>query len=104
VASATVTYSPKKVRGPAFSIPAYQATKSRGIIDELGADVSGWAKGQRAGVAVARRPRRHLSRVPAGRFSNCRNQQIAGISYDGGYQQFMIAPVEALVPIPDSLE
>src|SRR6185369_7851367 len=24
--------------------------------------------------------------------------------YDGGYQQYMIAPVEALVPIPDSLQ
>jgi D-arabinose 1-dehydrogenase-like Zn-dependent alcohol dehydrogenase len=28
---------------------------------------------------------------------------IPGISYDGGYQQYMIAPVEALAAIPDSL-
>jgi D-arabinose 1-dehydrogenase-like Zn-dependent alcohol dehydrogenase len=31
------------------------------------------------------------------------NQKISGISYDGGYQQYMVAPVEALVSIPDSL-
>src|ERR671923_1464189 len=29
--------------------------------------------------------------------------KIAGISYDGGYQQYMLAPVEALAAIPESL-
>jgi D-arabinose 1-dehydrogenase-like Zn-dependent alcohol dehydrogenase len=29
--------------------------------------------------------------------------KIAGISYDGGYQQYMVAPVEALAAIPASL-
>lgn len=29
--------------------------------------------------------------------------KIAGISYDGGYQQYMVAPVEALTAIPDGL-
>ena len=29
--------------------------------------------------------------------------KIAGISYDGGYQQYMVAPVEALVAVPESL-
>src|SRR5438876_10679696 len=29
--------------------------------------------------------------------------EVAGISYDGGYQQYMVAPVEALVAIPESL-
>jgi D-arabinose 1-dehydrogenase-like Zn-dependent alcohol dehydrogenase len=31
------------------------------------------------------------------------NQKICGISYDGGYQQYMVAPVEALVAIPETL-
>jgi len=38
-----------------------------------------------------------------GDFRNCRNQKIAGISYDGGYQEFMVAPVEALAAIPDGV-
>jgi D-arabinose 1-dehydrogenase-like Zn-dependent alcohol dehydrogenase len=29
--------------------------------------------------------------------------KIPGISYDGGYQQYMLAPVEALAAIPESL-
>jgi D-arabinose 1-dehydrogenase-like Zn-dependent alcohol dehydrogenase len=38
-----------------------------------------------------------------GDFRNCRNVKVCGISYDGGYQQYMVAPVEALVAIPDGL-
>jgi D-arabinose 1-dehydrogenase-like Zn-dependent alcohol dehydrogenase len=30
--------------------------------------------------------------------------KIAGISYDGGYQEYMVAPVEALASIPESLK
>src|SRR2546426_3063404 len=29
---------------------------------------------------------------------------ICGISYDGGYQEFMVAPVEALARMPESLD
>jgi D-arabinose 1-dehydrogenase-like Zn-dependent alcohol dehydrogenase len=29
--------------------------------------------------------------------------KIAGISYDGGYQQYMVAPIEALTAIPEGL-
>src|SRR4030095_6701825 len=38
-----------------------------------------------------------------GDFINCRNMKIPGISYDGGYQEYMVAPVSALVAIPESL-
>jgi D-arabinose 1-dehydrogenase-like Zn-dependent alcohol dehydrogenase len=38
-----------------------------------------------------------------GDFRNCQNLKIPGISYDGGYEQYMVAPVEALVPIPETL-
>jgi D-arabinose 1-dehydrogenase-like Zn-dependent alcohol dehydrogenase len=38
-----------------------------------------------------------------GDFINCRNMKIAGISYDGGYQEYMIAPAEALAAIPADL-
>jgi D-arabinose 1-dehydrogenase-like Zn-dependent alcohol dehydrogenase len=39
-----------------------------------------------------------------GDFRNCRNLKVTGISYDGGYQQYMIVPIEALVAIPDGLK
>ncbi len=33
----------------------------------------------------------------------CRNQKICGISYDGGYQEYMIAPEEAVAALPDGI-
>jgi D-arabinose 1-dehydrogenase-like Zn-dependent alcohol dehydrogenase len=38
-----------------------------------------------------------------GDFRNCQNAQVPGISYDGGYQEYMLAPVEALVAMTDAL-
>jgi D-arabinose 1-dehydrogenase-like Zn-dependent alcohol dehydrogenase len=38
-----------------------------------------------------------------GDFANCANQLIPGISYDGGYAEYMTAPVEALAAMPESL-
>jgi D-arabinose 1-dehydrogenase-like Zn-dependent alcohol dehydrogenase len=74
-----------------------------GIIEELGAGVSLWNKGQRVGVGWHGGQDGTCPSCRRGDFRNCRNLKIAGISYDGGYQQYMVAPVEALVPIPDSL-
>jgi D-arabinose 1-dehydrogenase-like Zn-dependent alcohol dehydrogenase len=38
-----------------------------------------------------------------GDFQLCRNEQNSGLSYDGAYAEYMLAPVEALVSIPDGL-
>ena len=35
---------------------------------------------------------------------NCANAQVSGVSYDGGYQEFMIAPIQALARVPESLD
>jgi D-arabinose 1-dehydrogenase-like Zn-dependent alcohol dehydrogenase len=35
---------------------------------------------------------------------NCANAQVCGISFDGGYQEYMVAPVEALAQMPESLD
>src|SRR5258708_31197779 len=74
-----------------------------GVIDELGAGVTSWMKGQRVGVGWFGGQDGTCLQCRRGDFRNCRNLKIAGISYDGGYQQFMVAPVEALVAIPESL-
>jgi D-arabinose 1-dehydrogenase-like Zn-dependent alcohol dehydrogenase len=73
------------------------------LIDELGEGVSGWKKGQRAGVGWHGGHDNTCRACRRGDFRNCLNLQIPGISYDGGYEQYMLAPVEALVPIPDTL-
>src|SRR5438105_4769932 len=89
---------------PGLPYPRVPGHEVAGVIDEIGAGVTPWSKGQRVGVGwhgghdgtclVCRR----------GDFGNCANLAICGLSYDGGYQEYMVAPVEALAQMPDSLD
>ncbi len=88
---------------PGIQYPRVPGHEVAGIVDELGAGVSEWKKGQRVGVGWHGGHDNTCRECRRGDFRNCRNQKIAGISYDGGYQQYMVAPVEALVAIPESL-
>src|SRR5262249_53566470 len=75
-----------------------------GVVDELGAGVSAWKVGQRVGVGWHGGHDGTCLPCRRGDFRNCVNQKIAGVSYDGGYQQYMVAPVEALAAVPESLQ
>jgi len=88
---------------PGIQYPRVPGHEVAGIIDELGADVSVWKKGQRVGVGWHGGEDGTCPSCRRGDFRNCRNLKIAGISYDGGYQEYMVAPVEALAAIPESL-
>jgi D-arabinose 1-dehydrogenase-like Zn-dependent alcohol dehydrogenase len=88
---------------PGIQYPRVPGHEVAGIVDEVGAGVSEWRVGQRVGVGwhgghdgVCRECRR-------GDFRNCRNLKIPGISYDGGYQQYMVAPAEAVAAMPETL-
>ena len=88
---------------PGIEYPRVPGHEVAGVIDELGDGVSGWKKGQRAGVGWHGGHDGTCLACRRGDFRNCQNLKIAGISYDGGYQQYMVAPVEALTAIPESL-
>ena len=88
---------------PGIQYPRVPGHEVVGIIDELGAGVSEWTIGQRVGVGWHGGYDGTCTACRRGDFINCRNMKIAGISYDGGYQQYMVAPVEALAAIPESL-
>src|ERR1700676_15594 len=83
--------------------PRVSGHEVAGIIHELGDGVSAWKQGQRVGVGWHGGQDNTCSSCRRGDFRNCRNLKIPGISYDGGYQQYMLAPVEALAAIPESL-
>ena len=88
---------------PGIQYPRVPGHEVAGVIDELGAGVTTWKKGQRVGVGWHGGQDGTCLQCRRGDFGNCQNLKIPGISYDGGYQQFMVAPVEALVAIPDGL-
>ena len=88
---------------PGIQYPRVPGHEVAGIVDDVGAGVTEWKTGQRVGVGWHGGHDNTCLQCRRGDFRNCRNLQIPGMSYDGGYQQYMIAPVEALVPIPESL-
>jgi D-arabinose 1-dehydrogenase-like Zn-dependent alcohol dehydrogenase len=88
---------------PGIQYPRVPGHEVAGIIHELGAGVSEWKMGQRVGVGWHGGQDGTCRECRRGDFRNCRNLKIPGISYDGGYQQYMVAPVEALAAIPDTL-
>ena len=88
---------------PGIQYPRVPGHEVAGIVDEVGAGVSAWKKGQRVGVGWHGGRDNTCRECRRGDFRNCRNLKIPGISYDGGYQQYMVAPLEALVAIPEIL-
>jgi D-arabinose 1-dehydrogenase-like Zn-dependent alcohol dehydrogenase len=88
---------------PGIQYPRVPGHEIAGIIEELGAGVSEWKKGQRIGVGWHGGHDGTCLQCRRGDFGNCQNLKIAGISYDGGYQQYMVAPVEALTEMPEGL-
>ena len=93
----------KEGQWPGIQYPRVPGHEVVGIIDELGAGVSEWKKGQRAGVGWHGGHDGTCRACRRGDFRNCQNLKVPGISYDGGYQQYMVAPVEAVVAIPQGL-
>ena len=88
---------------PGIQYPRVPGHEVAGIVDEVGAGVTEWKTGQRAGVGWHGGHDGTCLACRRGDFGNCQNMKIAGISYDGGYQQYMVAPMEALTAIPESL-
>jgi D-arabinose 1-dehydrogenase-like Zn-dependent alcohol dehydrogenase len=88
---------------PGIQYPRIPGHEVAGIIDEVGPAVSGWTLGQRVGVGWHGGHDNTCRECRRGDFRNCRNLKVPGISYDGGYQEYMVAPVEALVSLPESL-
>jgi len=88
---------------PGIQYPRVPGHEVAGVIDEVGAEVASWKVGQRVGVGWHGGQDGTCVYCRRGDFRNCQNVKVAGISYDGGYQQYMVAPVEALAAMPEGL-
>ena len=88
---------------PGIQYPRVPGHEIAGIIDIVGKDVVEWKAGQRVAVGWHGGHCGHCESCRRGDFVTCRYAQVPGISYDGGYADYMIAPTEALAIIPDEL-
>jgi D-arabinose 1-dehydrogenase-like Zn-dependent alcohol dehydrogenase len=89
---------------PGISYPRVPGHEVAGVIDAIGAGVKDWKEGERVGVGWHGGQDGTCPACRRGDFINCANAKVCGISYDGGYQEFMVAPVEALARMPESLD
>lgn len=88
---------------PGIQYPRVPGHEIAGRIDAVGADVSPWKSGDRVGVGWHGGHCFVCDPCRRGDFINCRNAKITAIAFDGGYQEYMIAPAEAIAAIPEDL-
>ena len=88
---------------PGIQYPRVPGHEIAGVIDKVGKDVTQWEPGQRVAVGWHGGHCGHCESCRRGDFVTCKFAQVPGISYDGGYADYMIAPIEALALIPEQL-
>lgn len=88
---------------PGIQYPRVPGHEIAGRIDAVGDGLSGWAVGDFVGIGWHAGFCSVCDDCRRGDFVACRNSQICGISFDGGYAEYLIAPVSALARIPEGL-
>jgi D-arabinose 1-dehydrogenase-like Zn-dependent alcohol dehydrogenase len=89
---------------PGLQFPRVPGHEIAGVIDDVGSGVTTWKKGDRVGVGWHGGQDNTCPACRAGDFANCENGAITGFNFDGGFQEYMLAPIEAIARIPDALE
>src|SRR5437762_7743776 len=88
---------------PGIQYPRVPGHEIAGRIDAVGPEVKMWKPGQRAGVGWHGGHDFVCESCRRGDFLLCVSGKITGISFDGGYAEYMISPAEAVAAIPDDL-
>lgn len=88
---------------PGLQYPRVPGHEIAGRIDAIGPDVTLWKPGQRVGVGWHGGHCFQCDPCRRGDFINCKFEKVTGILFDGGYQEYMVAPAEAVALIPDDL-
>lgn len=88
---------------PGIAYPRVPGHEVVGVVDAVGSGVERLKPGQRAGVGWYGGHCGTCEQCRRGKFVLCERGQIAGISYDGGYAEYMVAPEEAVALVPGEL-
>ncbi len=89
---------------PGLQYPRIPGHEVIGTVDAVGAGVAQWKTGQRVGVGWHGGNCGYCDACGAGDFFACTVAlQFTGISFDGGYAEYMVAPAIAVAVVPDDL-
>lgn len=75
---------------PGINYPRIPGHEVAGVIDAVGEGVAGWNLDQRVGVGWNGGYCGHCESCRRGHFFACSQTLVTGISYDGGYADFMV--------------
>jgi D-arabinose 1-dehydrogenase-like Zn-dependent alcohol dehydrogenase len=88
---------------PGIQYPRIPGHEIAGVVDAVGADVPLFKVGQRVGLGWHGGHCNYCPPCRRGDFVLCQNALISGITMDGGYADYVIAPANALAFVPDDL-
>ena len=88
---------------PGIQYPRVPGHEIAGVIDAVGPGVAGWQQGQKVGVGWNGGYCGYCDHCRRGEFFACIRGQVTGITYDGGYGEYMIAPASAVALMPKEL-
>jgi D-arabinose 1-dehydrogenase-like Zn-dependent alcohol dehydrogenase len=95
----------KEGHSPGLQYPRVPGHEVVGVIDALGEGVTTWKRGQRVGVGWHAGHCGHCNACRSGDFFGCQVQLLTtGISFDGGYADYMLAPVIGVAAVPEDLD
>jgi alcohol dehydrogenase/propanol-preferring alcohol dehydrogenase len=89
---------------PGLAFPRVPGHEVAGVVDATGAEVTRFRAGDRVGIGWHGGHDGTCDVCLQGKFIHCRNASITGISFDGGYQEYLVAPETALARVPDGLD
>ena len=93
----------KEGHWPGIQYPRVPGHEIAGVIDALGADVPRWNKGDRVGIGWYGGHCGYCDSCRRGSFVTCERGPISGITFDGGYADYVLVPFEALALIPPEI-
>src|SRR5947209_12321820 len=88
---------------PGLQYPRVPGHEVAGVIDAVGPGAAGWEPGQRVGVGWNGGYCGYCDPCRRGDFFACVRGQITGVTYDGGYGEYLVAPASAVARMPAEL-
>jgi D-arabinose 1-dehydrogenase-like Zn-dependent alcohol dehydrogenase len=88
---------------PGLQYPRVPGHEVAGVIDAVGPGVAGWTPGEPVGVGWNGGYCGHCDQCRRGNFFACVTGRVTGISYDGGYAEYLVAPASAVARMPADL-
>ena len=89
---------------PGIEYPRVPGHEVVGEVDKVGDGVKGWKVGDRVGIGWHGGQCGYCHNCRRGDFFACLNEHLTtGVTFDGGYAEYLVAPASGLAAVPEGL-